>query len=253
MIITPKIFERFPNVLALQTTRRGGVSPPPFASLNVGANTSDDPLNIQRNKQILCRRLGIAESSLVSSEQVHGADVLLAVTGGEYSGYDAFITKEKDIFLCIFTADCFPVLIYDYAQEVVGAAHAGWKGTAANIAGKTVAAMKKAFGTSPQNCCAFIGAGISGSAYEVGKEVACRFEKKYITAISSGNRFLLDLAAANRDQLIETALPRNAVEVSPFCTVRNNTDFFSYRKDEGCTGRMVALIGIKGTSIGQPL
>ena len=241
---TPKIFKPFVKVSALQTTRHGGVSREPYSSLNLGINTGDDPANIMRNRRILCRHMQIDPSSLVTADQVHGTNVFHAVTGGHYSGYDAFVTDRKDIFLCIFTADCFPVLFYDHEHEAAGAAHAGWKGTAKNIASMTIETMRQRFGTSPLRCHAYIGTGISGSSYEVGREVAARFDKKYLKP-SNGGRFLLDLAAANLDHLVEAGIPHESIEVSPFCTVRNNRDFFSYRKEGGKTGRMVSLIGTR--------
>ena len=240
---TPKIFRLFAKVSALQTTRHGGVSREPYSSLNLGINTDDDPANIMRNRQILCRHLQIEPSSLVTAGQVHGTKVFHAVTGGHYSGYDAFVTDQKDIFLCILTADCFPVLLYDHQHEAAGAAHAGWKGTAKNIAGTTIETMRQQFGTSPSRCLAYIGTGISGRSYEVGREVAARFAKKYVKP-STGGRFLLDLAAANLDHLLEAGVPHECIEVSPFCTLRNNKDFFSHRREGGKTGRMISLIGI---------
>lgn len=243
LFIQPEIFSAFPGLCALQTTRHGGISPEPFATLNLGHNTLDASSNVFRNRKILCNYLGISPPSLVTANQIHGTKVLQAVEGGHYSGYDAFITDRQNVFLCILTADCFPLLFYDHEHEVVGAVHAGWKGTAANAAGITIAAMTEKFGTSPSACLVWIGTGISGSAYEVGREVANRFSGSYLT-LSSDDRILLDLASANLDQLLDAGVPRSSIEVSPFCTVRNNEDFFSYRKEKRNTGRMIALIGI---------
>jgi len=240
----PKIFEPFTDLVALQTTRHGGISPKPFDSLNLGTNTADDPSNILLNRQLLCRRIGIDPSSLVTAGQVHGVKILHATTGGHYSGFDAFITKQQDIFLGILTADCFPVLIYDHKNKAAGAAHAGWKGTAKNIAGMTIEAMKQQFGTSPSDCRIWIGTGISGREYEVGREVAFRFDSKYL-APARKDRFLLDLASVNLDQMLDTGIPPASIESSPFCTVRNNSTFFSYRKESGTTGRLLSLIGLR--------
>jgi len=240
----PKIFEPFTNLVALQTTRHGGISPKPFDSLNLGTNTADDPSNILLNRQFLCRRIGIAPSSLVTAEQVHGIKILHVTTGGHYSGYDAFITNQKNIFLGILTADCFPVLIYDRKNKAAGAAHAGWKGTAKNISGMTIEAMKKQFGTSPSDCRVWIATGISGKEYEVGREVASRFDSKYL-APARKDRFLLDLASVNLDQMLDTGIHPASIERSPFCTVRNNSAFFSYRKEGGTTGRLLSLIGLR--------
>lgn len=243
--IQPGIFSAHRDVCALQTTRHGGVSPKPFATLNLGHNTSDKPENVLRNRQIVCNHLGIVPPSLVTADQVHGTKVCEAVEGGHRrGGYDAFITDRENVFLCILTADCYPVLLYDHEHKAAGAVHAGWKGTAAKAVRKTVEAMTERYGTSPSSCLAYIGAGISGNAYEVGRDVADRFSGKHLD-VSPDGRLLLDLASANLDQLLEAGIPENRIEVSPFCTVRNNRDFFSYRKENGQTGRMIALIGIK--------
>ena len=243
LFIQPEIFSAFEELRALQTTRHGGISQEPFATLNLGHNTSDNPANVLQNRRTLCSRIGIDLSSLVMADQVHGTKVYHAIEGGHHTGYDALITDRKNVFLCIFTADCFPVLLYDHEHEAVGAVHAGWKGTAANAVGTTIAAMTEKFGTSPSACLVWIGTGISGNAYEVGRKVADRFSGKYLAA-SSDDRILLDLASANFDHLLDAGIPRSSIEVSPFCTVRNNEDFFSYRKEKGNTGRMMALIGI---------
>ncbi len=245
LCIKPGIFSRHSEVFAVQTTRHGGVSPKPFASLNLGHNTPDNPANILRNRQILCNHLGISPSSLVTADQVHGTTVCEAVEGGHYSGgHDAFITDRKNVFLGILTADCYPILLYDPEHKAAGAVHAGWKGTAAKGLGKTIETMQERFGTTPSSCLAYIGIGISGSAYEVGREVADCFSGKYLTTSPDG-RILLDLASANLDQLLGAGIPENRIEVSSFCTVSNNRVFFSYRKEKGQTGRMIALIGIK--------
>ncbi len=243
MMIKPDIFSPYPNLLALQTTRHGGISDEPFASLNLGHNTRDTPENTRMNRQILCNHAGIHPSSLVTADQVHGTKVLHAREGGHYSGYDAFITDRAGLYLCILTADCFPVLIYDRERNVVGAAHAGWQGSAANVAGKTLSAMREGFGTKPSSCLAWIGTGISAAAYEVGREVASRFESRHTEPNPSGT-CQLDLSSVNRQQLIHGGLADTTIATSPFCTVRNNNDYYSYRKENGNTGRMMALIGI---------
>lgn len=243
LFIQPEIFSQIPGLHALQTTRHGGVSQAPFATLNLGHNTPDNPANVAKNRSILCEHLNVDTSSLVTADQVHGTRILHAFEGGHRTGYDAFITDRENIFLCVLTADCFPVLIFDYEHRAAGAAHAGWKGTAENIIGRTIEAMMKHFDTSPSACLAWIGTGISASEYEVGKDVADHFAGKHL-ALSPNGRFMLDLAAANLDQLLDAGIPGNSIEVSPFCTAKNNNDFFSYRKENGKTGRMITLIGI---------
>jgi len=245
--ITPACFTRFPGVVALQSTRKGGVSSGEYATLNLGNNTGDQPELVRQNTIRLCRFAGIDAGMLVSSTQVHGTEILHADKPGRYEGYDAFITAKKDLFLCIYTADCFPVLLYDPGNQAVGAVHAGWKGSSGSIVMKTIRAMQRAFGSIPTECIAWIGTGISAAAYEVGREVALSFEPgewQHSPESPDEEKYLLDLGRVNFHQLLEAGVPAQNIERSPFCSMINNDLFYSYRRDEGKTGRMVTLIGI---------
>lgn len=249
--ITPACFDLYPELLALQTRRFGGVSSGPFRSLNLGINTRDNPENIRENTLRLSREAGFDPAMMVSSDQVHGTAILHAEEPGRYPGYDAFITGCRGLFLCIYTADCYPVLLYDPVNMAAGAAHAGWKGTAGGIVTKTVKAMGERFGTRPSECVAFIGAGIAEAAYEVGPEVAEAFPSDCCSlAISAvnGEKYHLDLSEANYRQLLASGIPAVNIERSPFCSFRESTMFFSYRRDNGNTGRMASIIGIRPES-----
>jgi len=243
--ITPMIAAKHPNIITFQSKRTGGVSCSPYNSLNLGNNTGDSAENVQENLIRLCRIVNIDYNQLVSSEQVHGTNILVAETPGRYHGYDAFITNKKNIFLCIFTADCYPILIYDPHHQAVGAVHAGWKGTAGNIVMKTVKAMQQQFHSHPEECFAYIGTGISGEAYEVDLAVAEKFPSncRYPSACAGSNeKYLLDLGLINNQQLCASGIPQSHIEQSPYCTYRDSTMFFSYRRDNGITGRMVSLL-----------
>ncbi len=246
--IVPDCFRDNTDLLALQSTRLGGVSEGPYSSLNLGGNTGDLPEKIQKNMLLLCSAAGIGSNRLVSSNQVHGTGILYAEEPGHHDGYDAFVTDKPDLFLCIFTADCYPVLIYDPKQRAVGAAHAGWKGTAGEIVMKTVAEMSARFNTEASDCLAYIGAGISAGAYEVGREVCERFPEEFcMTKIltDGGRKYFLDLGKANRRQLLNSGIPAENIECSPFCSFIDREMFYSYRRDNGMTGRMVSLIGMR--------
>lgn len=244
-LVCPGIFSEIPALVGLQTTRIGGISNEPYKSLNFGLNSGDDTDRVQANRQRLCRHLQIDEQCLVFSDQVHGTRVYHARQPGGVTGYDALITSTPGIFLCIFTADCYPILIHDCRTGASGAAHAGWKGTAGGIVAATLDAMSASFGTRPKDCHAWTGTGISGEYYEVGQEVAQHFEAAYLQASPSGNgRHLLDLAAANLDQLKAAGIPDKQVACSPYCTWKNNDLFYSWRREHGRTGRMLSLIGL---------
>jgi hypothetical protein len=244
----PAIFSGIPGLISLQTTRSGGASSPPWDSLNLGPRTEDRSEHIQDNFFRLGEHLGIGTENIIISEQVHGTSICRIVRPGHVSGYDALITDTEDIYIGILTADCYPVLIHDRKNRASGAAHAGWQGTVGRIAEKTVKAMEEAFGTRPEDCLAWVGTGISADHYEIGDAVARQFDERYLSPSPSGNdKHMLDLSAANRDQLIAAGIPEPQVECSAYCSWKDHEQFFSYRRDQGSTGRMLSLIGVRAS------
>jgi hypothetical protein len=247
-VVRPDIFTGFDTLLALQTTRKGGSSLAPYDSLNLGLNTGDDRRQVENNFDLLCSHLKIDRSNLVFSDQVHGTEILQALEPGGYKGFDAIISDRPGLYLCIFTADCFPVLVYDSRNRAAGAIHAGWKGTAGQIVLSTLKYMRDVFRTRPEDCFAYVGTGISAEHYEVGEEVARHFSDSYLTPSSTADAdshsHLLDLAGANMDQLRSFGIPVSQIECSRYCSSRNNALFYSYRRDGGRTGRMLSMIGL---------
>ncbi len=245
--IVPEGFRWFKELVALQSTRAGGVSEGEYSSLNLGSNTGDSMERVLENTRLLCASVGIDPGQLVSSDQVHGIEILCAEKPGRYQGYDAIITSKRDLFLCIYTADCYPVLLYDPRHNVSAAIHAGWKGSAGQIVSKTISRMKMRFNSIPAECLAYIGAGISGEIYEVNEEVAKKFPancSKRSLRSPEEKKYLLDLALVNYRQLMDSGIPAANIEKSPFCSYADRNRFFSYRRDQGKTGRMVSLIGV---------
>jgi polyphenol oxidase len=245
--ILPGCFCRYDELIALQSTRNGGVSEGAFASLNLGRNTGDLTEKVHENTLRLCAAKGIDPRQLVTSDQVHGTAILSAEKPGHYHGYDALITDKKNLFLCIFTADCYPVIIYDPRNMASAAVHAGWKGSAGEIVIKTIEAMQKRFNSLPAECLAYIGTGISPEAYEVERDVAMRFPSYCCQQSPNGEKnekYLLDLGMVNYRQLLASGIPPSNIERSPYCSDRDSSLFFSYRRDQGITGRMVSLIGV---------
>ena len=246
--IVPHCFRQFSQLIALQSTRKGGISNAPYYSLNLGSNTEDSADNVHRNTLRLCSAIGIDPEKMVSSVQVHGTEILAADKPGRHKGFDALITDKKDLFLCIYTADCYPILIFDPRHQAAGAVHAGWKGSAGHIVKKTVAAMQKNFNSIPAECFAWIGTGISATAYEVGLDVAREFpHENWLRSVlpQENDKYFLDLRLANYHQLLASGIPPSNIEQSQFCSLGDSSMFFSYRRDNGKTGRMVSLIGIR--------
>ncbi|MVM32992.1 peptidoglycan editing factor PgeF [Spirosoma sp. HMF4905] len=243
--ITPAIFYPFPGLIAAESTRHGGVSPVPFASLNLGINTTDGPSNVNENRRRFFETIEASTNQFASSHQVHGTDVLHATEAGRFDGYDALITDKPGLLIGVTVADCVPILIYDHEHKAVAAIHAGWRGTVGGIVTKTLDRMKQQFGTSAEHCYAYVGTCIDECSFEVGPEVAEQFESELKRVDAETGKGYIDLKRANTKQLTAFGIPFAQIGVSPFSTVLHNTDFFSYRAEQGQTGRMLAVIGLK--------
>ncbi|MCX6295223.1 MAG: polyphenol oxidase family protein [Bacteroidetes bacterium] len=149
------------------------------------------------------------------------------------------------MFLAVSVADCTPILIHDTKNNAVAAIHAGWKGTVGKIVLNTLQLMGEQYGTEGKYCKAFIGACISYENFEVGDEVATYFELSQKRFDKQKQKWFVDLKKANMKQLLDFGVMEKNIEISDFCTVKNNNTFFSHRKEKGVTGRMMAVIGMK--------
>ena len=237
------------------TTRLGGVSTGYLSSLNIGMHRGDSAENVAKNHEILANALGYDVTKTVLSHQVHG-DVVRLVTEKDclgldhhlYPECDALITNTPGLALVVFTADCTPILLYDPVTGAVGAAHAGWRGTAANIAGKTVDAMIKTFGCQPEHIRAAIGPNIGVCCFETGAEVPQAMVdtfgpavEKYIRPV--GEKFYVNLKEINRHALSRAGVCY--VDVSSDCTACQSSRFWSHRITGGLRGSQGAIIVCK--------
>lgn len=183
----------------------------------------------------------------VRLKQVHSCRVVLATepwSDDEAPEADALISDRPGITLSVRTADCLPILIADEATRSVAAVHAGWRGTDARIAAKTVAELRQNFNARPETLWAWVGAGIGKCCFEVGPEVAVRFPG--FTVPSSGDgKFLLDLTAANVRQLVDAGILRDHILCANACTRCAPALFHSWRRDGKEAGRMIAAIGVR--------
>ena len=237
-------FACFPNVLAAESLRHGGFSPPPFHSLNLGLYTDDQEALVLKNRNRFFSDLGISPAQVVGARQVHGSDILLVSEPGQYEVYDGFITNQKNLFLSITVADCLPVLLYDSRQKVIGAVHAGWRGTVEQIASKCLTMMSEKLGSQPQDCHAWLGTCIDECSFEVDQDVADHFTAAFKRWDEEKNKFFINLRDANQQQLEDAGIPKDQINRSSFSTFLHNNDYFSYRKEQGKCGRMLAVIGM---------
>ena len=263
------------------STRPGGVSTGYGGrTLNLGLTQHDSQANVERNRAALLGAVGATDRDgknwpLLQVKQIHSAIVHrvnepqhVALTG------DGLITNVPELLLAIKTADCVPVLIADGKRRVVGAFHAGWRGTVARMVEKGVGEMRRQFGSVPRDLRAAIGPCIRRCCYPIGSEVRAEFESQFSYADELfeevfdsnaihvrypllfmnqrapghgdlGPEIHLDLVQANRHQLEDAGLRAEHISVIDGCTACDTTRFFSHRAELGKTGRMMAVIGIR--------
>lgn len=197
----------------------------------------------------------ISINNFVIGKQTHSDRIELITNNNKHRtfvGVDAYITEEKGICICVKTADCTPVLLFDPEQNVAAAIHSGWRGTVQNITGKTIAKMINEFRVKPENILAAIGPCIGWQNYEVGEEVADQFRalfpqnsKVVIESSSSNEKPKLSVRQAIFQQLTNSGIQTANIDLSVSCTSNNSSDFHSARRDGPQTGRMVNGIWIK--------
>ena len=238
------------------TTRFGGVSKGYLDSLNIGIHRGDDWENVLKNYEILGEALGFDMKKLVLSHQTH-TDIVRRVGhreagaglfAPELEECDALITNEPGIALAIFTADCTPILLHDPVTGAVGAAHAGWRGTASAIAGKTVAAMQREFGCDPGNIRAAIGPNIGFCCFQTDEDVPRAMVEAFGSAAEpfiqpQDDKYYVNLKAINALVLEQAGVQQ--VEISTDCTVCQSHRFWSHRVTRGMRGSQGAIIVCK--------
>ena len=237
------------------TTRLGGVSTGPLASMNIAIKLDETEENVAKNFEILGDALGFGLSNLVLTRQTH-TDWVRPVTREDcrgcfhrdYPECDALVTDTPGLALTIFTADCTPILFQDPVTGAVGAAHAGWRGTAAGIAARTVEAMVREYGCDPANIRAAIGPNIGFCHFETDGDVPQAMlaafggeVKPYIR--QAGEKFFLDLKEINALVLRRAGVRH--IELSTECTVCQPHRFWSHRVTGGIRGSQGAIIVCK--------
>ena len=244
LYISPIWAENQNHLVCVQTTRRGGESLGEFYSLNLGLSSGDNKEVVLKNRQLIFNLLKIPLPDVCLAKQTHSDKILITHKGGVFENYDAIIVTKPGIYAAVSIADCTPILLMDLNTKIAAAIHAGWRGTAQNISYKTLQTMIE-LGCSPNNIKAFIGACISYDAFEVGPEVAERFDKAFTKKHHKAGKFLIDLKGINKKQLTDLGVLNENIEITEYCTFNQNDLFYSYRKEKGLTGRMMAIAGFR--------
>jgi len=242
MVLRPKIFEQFDNVVCGLSLRYAETPRPPF-DFNMSLKIGDDPQAVKQNRQKFFNMLGIDGRKVTFQFQVHSNIHNYVSETAFFRGSDGLYTDRKNLFLAVNVADCIPVFMYDSVNHIVAAIHSGWKGTHMKIASLTLSTLIDKFGTKPENVFAYIGPGISVKNFEVGKEVFDLFDDEF-KEVRNG-KYYVDLKKDIYVRLIKQGVRKENLQVTKYCTYEDSDKFHSYRRDKDKSGRMLGIIGMK--------
>ncbi len=245
-------FEIFPDSIAQAVfTRRGGVSPAPWTSLNLGGSVGDNSAHVVENRTRVFNAMKRRADSIHDVWLVHGTEIIYADAPRPLSEpsprADILFTDNPEVTLFMRFGDCVPILLHDPIKNVIGIAHAGWMGTLRGVVGAAVEGMKSHYGSDPKNIIAGIGPSIGADHYQVGADVIAQFAEKFPQEINQitqtrSDGVYLDLWKSNELQLKNAGVEQ--VQVSGVCTACNLDDWFSHRAEKGKTGRFGALMAL---------
>jgi YfiH family protein len=243
------------RIKAIFTTRHGGVSNPPYDTLNLSFQRADSRENVIENYRRLSLHSGIPMEKMILSRQVHGSTI--AVVGKSQCGMgllresgfgdtDGLVTRDRGVALVTFYADCMPVYLYDPVSCAIGLVHSGWRSTLLNISAEAVRKMKEAFGCRPEGMTAVLGPHIRQCCFEVGEDVyrqfAAAFPDMQDTMKPNGDKWHIDLGRIVMRALVREGLPENGIHDVSRCTVCEKELFFSHRGGKGSSGTGAALL-----------
>lgn len=241
-----KLFEQH-NIIGLFTQRLGGISPPPFDSFNFGPDLGDLQQNIEENLRIL-RKTANLPSLPHQVRQVHSNHHYIPSGTGRMHDIEAdiLINREAGTALAIRTADCLPILLADPKKNIIAAVHAGWRGTAVNVAAHAVKEMV-ALGAGVESIIASLGPCISSCCFTISKETAEQLAKSCKNAsqhIQCSSRTTADIRSLNRSQLLQCGIDSRHIESFDSCTACHPQHYYSYRRDGVNSGRHLGVVAL---------
>ncbi|MBN1458718.1 MAG: peptidoglycan editing factor PgeF [Armatimonadetes bacterium] len=233
------------------TSRHGGESEPPYDSLNLGLHVGDEPNRVVENRRRVCEALDVEFGRLTFGQQSHSdrVHVVQSVEAGRgrerfedgLSATDGLVVTEPEIPVAVFVADCVPLILYDPKQHVTAVVHAGWRGTAAGIAGEAVRVLTADCGVRPETLRVGLGPAIGRCCYDVSAEVA----RAVGVAELRDGKWYADLAEANYRQLTAAGVASSQIELSAICTACQGDEFYSERRLRRPTGRFGAIAALR--------
>lgn len=241
-LIKPYIFNKFPEITCIFTTKIGLERKEPYF-FNISFAVGDDEKIVSENRLSLFSFLKFEGINVHFQKQIHSDIVRIVKSDSIPEESDAMICSESKNALAIIAADCTSVFVYDSKNKIIAAVHSGWRGTQKRILEKTLNMLSSQFNSINKDLFVYIAPSISQANYQVGEEVAELFEKKYLTNIEGKN--YLDVAEANYDMLLNFGIPKNQIQKSSLCTFEMKELFHSYRRDGEKSGRSLGVIALR--------
>ena len=242
LIVKPFIFQPFKEIVCGFSTKKGLSKIAPYF-FNLSYGVGDNKEVVDNNRIEFFKELGLNEKMISYQKQVHEDEIKEVNSYGNCGESDALITTKKNLGLAISSADCPAIFIYDPVVKVIAAVHSGWRGTEKKILKKTIQKLKDDFKSKTSDLICYIGPSISQHNYEVGEEIASKFDMEFVK--KENNKLYLNLAEANFQMLIEAGVKKNNIQVSGLCSFEYEEILHSYRRDGSKSGRALGLIALK--------
>jgi purine-nucleoside/S-methyl-5'-thioadenosine phosphorylase / adenosine deaminase len=242
VIIKSLLLSQHKEIVFGFSTKIGAERKPPYY-FNMSASVGDDEKIVKENRELFFKELGLKYENVALQKQMHGDKINYVTEGGFYGESDALITDKKKLGLAISTADCTPIFLFDKKNKIIAAVHSGWRGTEKKILLKVLQKLKEDFNSSSEDLISYIGPSISQKNYEVGKEVADKFNEKYL--LPKGEKYLLNVAGINYDILINFGIPKGNIQLSSYCNFEMKYLLHSYRRDGLQSGRTFGIIAMR--------
>ncbi len=224
-----------------QTRRRGGVSQGPYAGFNLAHHVGESSDVTAENWRVLAKAGGPTRQRLATCQQVHGDQLYEVSSGGHLDlAADALLSFDPAVGIGVYTADCVPVLYAVEARGGLAAAHCGWRGAAAGLAGKTLCRLSERGDVAPEDIRVWLGPSIAQASYEVGPELCDRFASQHLRKRASGT-YELDVAGVVVEDLLANGAELGNITCSTIDTYTNE-ECYSYRRDGAVTGRMLSFV-----------
>jgi polyphenol oxidase len=243
VIIKSQLFQKFPEIIFGFSTIIGLKRTAPYY-FNMSKSVGDDEKTVNINRESFFNGLGLGSDTVAAQMQDHTDIITYVSESGNFGRSDALITDKVNLGLAVSSADCNPIFLYDFKNRIIAGVHSGWRGTELRILEKTLSRLKNDFNSAPQNIAAYLGPSICQEEYEVGSEFKDKFASKYLEP--KGDKFLLDVAGANYDMLINFGVEKKNIQKSILSSFQLSNLLHSYRRDGLKSGRALGVIALKG-------